>query len=71
MSRKKQILLIFLVIFSMGGFIYSSVNVFTAMKTIDQVMRLVRDFYVNPVDVDKLLDFAIEAIANSLDVHTT
>jgi len=71
MSRKKQILLIFLVIFSMGGFIYSSVNVFTAMKTIDQVMRLVRDFYVNPVDVDKLLDFAIGAIANSLDVHTT
>ena len=71
MDKRKQILLIILVFLSIGGFIYSSMNVFTAMKTIDQVIRLVRDFYVNPVEIDKILDFAIEAIANSLDVHTT
>ncbi len=71
MNRKKYILLILLIFFSIGGFIYSSVSVFTAMKTMDQVIRLVRDYYVNPVEVEKLLDFAIEAIANSLDVHTT
>jgi len=71
MNRKKYIILVLLVIFSFGGFVYSSMNVFTAMKTIDQVMRLVRDYYVNPVKTEKLLDYAIEAIADSLDMHTT
>ncbi|MCK4420555.1 S41 family peptidase [candidate division WOR-3 bacterium] len=71
MNRKKHILLILLVIFSISGFVYSSINVFTALKTIDQVLRLIRDSYVNPMEIDKLLDYAIEAITDSLDVHTT
>jgi len=71
MNRKKYILLTLLIFFSIGGFIYSSVNVYTAIKTIDQVMRLIRDYYVNPVETEKLLDIAIEAIADSLDIHTT
>jgi len=71
MNRNKHILLVLLVFLSIGGFIYSSINVFTAMKTMDQVMRLVRDYYVNSVEPEKLLDYAIEAIADSLDAHTT
>lgn len=69
-TKKKYSLLIVLVFFAFTGFIYSSWNVFTGMKSIERVLNLINDEYVNEVDVPKLLDYAIEAIADSLDIHT-
>jgi carboxyl-terminal processing protease len=69
--RKKYGFLVVLVIVAFGGFVYSSLNVFTALKSIDQALRIIKDYYVNEVDLGKLLDNAIEAITDSLDAHTT
>jgi carboxyl-terminal processing protease len=70
-TKKKYSLLIVLVFFAFTGFIYSSWNVFTGMKSIERVLNLINDEYVNEVDVTDLLDYAIEAIADSLDIHTS
>jgi len=68
--KKKYSLLILLVFLAFGGFVYSSLNVFTAIRSIEQVWGLIRDKYVNEVDMTKLLDRAIEAMTDSLDMHT-
>jgi carboxyl-terminal processing protease len=70
-KKRKYGFLIILVVVAFGGFVYSSLNVLTALKSIDQALRIIRDYYVNEVDLSKLLDHAIEAITDSLDTHTT
>ncbi len=69
--KKKYGFLIVLVAVAFGGFVYSSLNVITALRSFDQALRIIRDYYVNEVDLTKLLDHAIEAITDSLDSHTT
>jgi len=69
--KKKYSLLILLVLLSFGGFVYSSLNVFTAIRSVEQVLELIRDKYVNEVDMTELLNRAIEAMTDSLDMHTT
>jgi C-terminal peptidase prc len=69
--KKKYSFLIFLVFLAFGGFIYSSLNVFTALRSVENTLRLINDNYVNEVDMTELLDRAIEAITDSLDAHTT
>jgi len=69
--KKKYSFLIFLVLLAFGGFIYSSLNVFTALRSVENTLRIINDNYVNDVDMTKLLDRAIEAITDSLDAHTT
>lgn len=71
MSKKKFFLLLTLVIFSIGGFIYSSIDVFTSLKTLESVLKLAKQYYVNPVNTEILIDNAIKAIADTLDAHTT
>ncbi|MEJ2568029.1 MAG: S41 family peptidase, partial [candidate division WOR-3 bacterium] len=70
-SKKKYGFLIVLVFIAFGGFIYSSLDVYTAMKPIESTLRLIENNYVNQVDMNKLLDRAIGAITDSLDAHTT
>jgi len=69
-TKKKYSLLIVLVFFAFSGFIYSSWNVITGIKSIERVLDLIRNEYVNEVNVTDLLDYAIEAITDSLDIHT-
>ena len=70
-SKKKYGFLILLVIVAFGGFVYSSLDVFTALRPIESTLRLIENNYVNQVDMNKLLDRAIDAITDSLDAHTT
>ncbi len=69
--KKKYSLLIVLVFLAFGGFVYSSLNVITALKSIDNTIKIIDRNYVNEVDMNKLLDRAIEAMTDSLDAHTT
>jgi carboxyl-terminal processing protease len=69
--KKKYGFLIFLVLLAFVGFIYSSLNVFTALRSVENTLRIINSNYVNEVDMTKLLDRAIEAITDSLDSHTT
>jgi carboxyl-terminal processing protease len=69
--NKKYSFLIILVVVAFGGFVYSSLNVFTALRSIEEALRIIKEHYVNDVDLGKLLDHAIEAITDSLDSHTT
>jgi C-terminal peptidase prc len=69
-TKKKYSLLIILVFFAFSGFIYSSWNVFTGFKSIERVLELINGEYVNEVNITDLLDYAIEAITDSLDIHT-
>jgi C-terminal peptidase prc len=69
-KRRKYSFLIVFVVFAFIGFVYSSWNVITGFKSIERVLELIDDQYVNEVDVTNLLDYAIEAITDSLDVHT-
>jgi C-terminal peptidase prc len=69
-SKKKYGFLILLVFVAFGGFVYSSLDVFTALRPIENTLRLIENNYVNQVDMGKLLDRAIEAITDSLDAHT-
>jgi carboxyl-terminal processing protease len=70
--KKKYVFLFILVLLSFGGFVYSSsLTVITALRSIDNTLRLIRDNYVNEVDMTELLDRAIEAMTDSLDAHTT
>ena len=68
--KKKYSLLIILVFLAFSGFVYSSWNVITGMRSIERVLDLIRNEYVNDVNVTDLLDYAIEAITDSLDIHT-
>jgi len=70
-SKKKYGFLILLVFVAFGGFLYSSLDVYTAMKPIESTLRLIEHNYVNRVDMNKLLDHAIDAMTDSLDAHTT
>jgi len=70
-SKKKYGFLFFLVLVAFGAFVYSSLDVFTALRPIENTLRLIDNNYVNEVDMNKLLDRAIEAITDSLDAHTT
>ncbi len=69
-QKNKYRLLIILVFLASGLFVYSSLNVFTALRSIEQVLGLIKDKYVNDVDVTKLLDSAIEGMIDSLDANT-
>jgi len=69
--KKKYGLLIVLVFLAFSGFVYSSLNVITALRSIDNTIKLIDKNYVNEVDITKLLDRAIEAMTDSLDAHTT
>jgi carboxyl-terminal processing protease len=69
--KKKYGFLVVLVILAFGGFVYSSLTVITALRSIDNTLKLIDRNYVNDVDMTKLLDRAIEAITDSLDAHTT
>lgn len=69
--KKKYGLLIVLVFLAFSGFVYSSLNVITALRSIDNTIKLIDRNYVNEVDITKLLDRAIEAMTDSLDAHTT
>jgi carboxyl-terminal processing protease len=70
-SKKKYGFLIILVFIAFGGFIYSSLDVYTALRPVESVLRLIDNNYVNQVDMNKLLDHAIDAMTDSLDAHTT
>ena len=69
--KKKYGFLIVLVLLAFGGFVYSSLNVFTALRSVENTLRIINSNYVNEVDMTKLLDRSIEAITDSLDSHTT
>ncbi|MEO0294282.1 MAG: S41 family peptidase [candidate division WOR-3 bacterium] len=70
-KKKKYSFLVALVIIALVGFIYSSLNVFTAINSIEQVLRIINDNYVNDVDITELLERAIEAIVDTLDSHSS
>jgi C-terminal peptidase prc len=69
--KKKYGFLIFFVLLAFGSFVYSSLDVITALRSIDSTLKIINKNYVNEVDMPKLLDRAIEAITDSLDAHTT
>jgi len=69
--KKKYSFLFFFVLLAFGSFVYSSLSVITALKSVDKTLRIINDNYVNEVNITELLDYAIEAITDSLDVHTT
>ena len=70
--KKKYIFLTVFVVLAFGCFIYSSsLTVITALRSIDNTLKIIDRNYVNDVDMTKLLDRAIEAMTDSLDAHTT
>lgn len=59
-----------LVIWTLQGQIQKQTNIYSGLKLLDQVIVKVHTFYVDEIDVDKLIKAGIKGALNALDPYT-
>ena len=72
MRKHQKYLLVFITLSSLIMFYsFSSANFLSKLKTLSYIIRLVENYYVDEVDLNKTIDGAIHGLLEELDPHSS